>query len=420
MRGSTDVLIKRLFILGAAAALVGCSLDKQGAPSLTGPSELGVTLDASASPDILNQDGLSKSTVAIMARDATGSPVKLSLRVDIVVDGKAVDFGTLGTRSLTTNDTGSGSVTYTAPPEPPATVTQDTTVNIVFTPVGTNYANAVSRQVSLRLMRPGAIVAPSNDLSAVFTIAPTSPKIGDAVVFDASTSSAGTRGILSYQWDFGDGETGTGKVTSHPFTEAGTFAVRLTITDDLGRTATSSQTIAVGANLPKAAFTVSPTDPFVAENITFNAKSSTAGIGRGIVDYSWDFGDGSAPGSGSIVTHPYAEHRNYTVVLTVTDDLGQENSTSATITVNDLHAAFTVAPSSPKSGTSVKFDASSSKVPSGVTYEWDFGDGTTPAIGGPSISYIFAAPGTYTVVLSIHDTLGHTATASQTVTVTAP
>ena len=58
-----------------------------------------------------------------------------------------------------------------------------------------------------------------------------------------STSSSP---IDDYVWDFGDGVTGThGVVARHQYKSAGTFVVRLTITDSAGRTATTTQTVTV-------------------------------------------------------------------------------------------------------------------------------------------------------------------------------
>jgi PKD repeat protein len=52
-----------------------------------------------------------------------------------------------------------------------------------------------------------------------------------------------------------------------------------------------------------------------------------------------------------------------------------------------------------------------------VSYTWDFGDGS-PAATGVTTSHPYAAPGTYTVVLTIVDSEGETATATATVPVT--
>ena len=61
------MLTRRLIFLSALAALPACTLGNQSAPSLAGPSELGVSLIVTASPDILNQDGVSTSAITVSA-----------------------------------------------------------------------------------------------------------------------------------------------------------------------------------------------------------------------------------------------------------------------------------------------------------------------------------------------------------------
>jgi PKD repeat protein len=59
--------------------------------------------------------------------------------------------------------------------------------------------------------------------------------------FDGGGSTAlGTSTIVSYQWAFGDGLTGTGQTLSHAYSGPGSYSVRLTVTDSLGRIGTSS------------------------------------------------------------------------------------------------------------------------------------------------------------------------------------
>jgi PKD repeat protein len=408
---------------GLAAALGGCALDNQGAPSLTGPSELGLSISVTATPDVITQDGQSQAVIAILARDASSQPMRgITFRVETLVDGNQADFGTLSSKVVSTGDSGRAQVTYTAPPAPPPSVNADSTVTISVAPVGTDYGNTVARTVALRLLRPGVITPPSSGLTAVFSFEPTSPKAGDTIVFDASGSTAGLRTITSYQWSFGDGATATGRIASHRFAGAGTFGVTLTVTDDLGRTAQSSKTIALGASNPTSSILFSPADPVVGEPVIFNGRLSVPAPGRTLVSYEWDFGDGGT-GSGPTPQHAFNQARAYNVTLTVVDDLGQEQVSSAAVTVKDIQAVFTVSPSDPAAGTTINFNASQSRVAAGasiVAYQWDFGGGaapTTATTAGPTVSHAYPAAGSYTVVLTITDSQGHSGTASQTVQV---
>ncbi len=56
---------------------------------------------------------------------------------------------------------------------------------------------------------------------------------GATVSFDASGSSDNVA-IVSYEWDFGDGTTGTGETTTHIYTDPGTYTVTLTVRDAAG------------------------------------------------------------------------------------------------------------------------------------------------------------------------------------------
>ena len=63
---------------------------------------------------------------------------------------------------------------------------------------------------------------------------PYTGKVNDLVVFDASKSYDEDGTIQNYTWDFNDGTTGYGQITTHNFASAGTFVVTLTVTDNYG------------------------------------------------------------------------------------------------------------------------------------------------------------------------------------------
>ena len=61
--------------------------------------------------------------------------------------------------------------------------------------------------------------------------------------FDAGASADSDGSIASFGWSYGDGSSGSGKVTSHDYPKAGAYGVTLTVTDDTGASATAAQNI---------------------------------------------------------------------------------------------------------------------------------------------------------------------------------
>ena len=314
-------------VVVAALTSVSCTMKNQEAPPLTGPSEFGTSISVAVTPDVLQLDGASQSVVVVTVRDAGSQPLRnVPLRADVTVGGQVVDFGSLSSKSLVTNGDGRATVVYTAPA---STGESESVIDIEITPVGSNYQNAIPRTASIRLVPTGIRVPPS-DLTPAFTFSPDAPIEKQNVLFDASTS---TGSIAQYRWDFGNGSTGSGETTTHAFGGPGTYFVRLTLVDGLGRSASTTRSVTVGQGaLPTAAFTFSPTDPVVGDTVNFNGTQSTAATGRRIVNWAWNFGNGESA-SGPLATVKYTTARTYTITLTVTDDIGRTNTTSRTLQV---------------------------------------------------------------------------------------
>jgi hypothetical protein len=68
---------------------------------------------------------------------------------------------------------------------------------------------------------------------------------GAPVAFDGSASSDLDGSIVSYSWDFGDGSTASGAGASHTYASDGDYTVKLTVTDDKGLAAATTQTLSV-------------------------------------------------------------------------------------------------------------------------------------------------------------------------------
>lgn len=205
---------------------------------------------------------------------------------------------------------------------------QDYTTTVYILPGGT-------RTLNITLVPAVANQPPA----AQFTFIPTAPRAGDWIQFDASASYDPDGTITNYQWDFqNDGIfDATGKIVFHRYTVPGTYTVRLVVTDDKGATGSTLQAVVVSPLVvnqpPVAQFSYSPTAPFVGQSVSFNGTSSYDPDGT-IVSYQWDLnGDGVPDQSGPVATWVYAAPGTYTVTLTVTDNLGAQNSASKTFMV---------------------------------------------------------------------------------------
>lgn len=152
------------------------------------------------------------------------------------------------------------------------------------------------------------------------------------VEVDASDSADTDGTVVSYAWDFGDGHTGNGKVTSHTYEEAGTYTISLVVTDDADAASTPKTqqvTVAPAPNQdPEAVFETSVSGLAV----SMDASESEDPDGS-IVSYAWELGDGNTK-SGKIVSHTYTSAGSYTIKLTVTDNRGATDVATKSINVS--------------------------------------------------------------------------------------
>ncbi len=240
---------------------------------------------------------------------------------------------------------------------------------------------------------------------ASFTATPTSGTAPLTVAFDASASSDADLDPLTYNWDFGDTNSGTGVAPSHTYTTPGTYVVTLTVSDgEDSATATTTITVNAPNQPPIAAFVTNAIEGTAPLAVTFDASISSD-PDEDPLTYSWAFGDGNTA-SGVTFTHTYTTAGTFTAVLTVSD--GQASSqTSIGIIVNSPNSppllAFSANPTSGTAPLVVNFDASATVDPEGdpLTFNWTFGDGNSGT--GAITSHTFENPGVYTVSISVSD-----------------
>jgi len=158
--------------------------------------------------------------------------------------------------------------------------------------------------------------------SAAFTINPALPRAGDTVTFDAS-SSTDDRSIASYEWSFtgNAGVEATGVSTMHVFAAAGTYPVRLRVTDSHGQSDEELRTLIVD---------LAPIPPAVAPSITQQPQNLSVAVGA---TASFTVAaSGTAPLS-------YRWQRNSTDIAGAPD---AATYTTAAVTAGDNGAAYRV------------------------------------------------------------------------------
>jgi PKD repeat protein len=246
---------------------------------------------------------------------------------------------------------------------------------------------------------------------------------GSPVVFSSAGSLDPDGTIVSYDWDFGDGSSGTGAAPQHAYQADGTFTVLLTVTDDGGATGSASTTATITpAPIPPSADAGGPYSGLVGTPVNFDGTGSGDADGS-VVAYAWDFGDGGVSNEAS-PAHSYSVDGAFTVTLTVTDNDGLTGTDTTTATINPAGGntppvANANGPYSGTEGAAVQFSSMGSSDPDGSisVYAWDFGDGNTSSAANPAHSYV--AAGTYTVTLTVTDNSGDSAVDSTSAAIEA-
>ncbi len=204
-------------------------------------------------------------------------------------------------------------------------VPNNTTLNAVYTPSAAEYA-ADSVLLTLTTDDPaGPCTFSSSSVKFHFYKNPVVDFVADdpdgcpihCVNFSDSTTVGGGATIVSWNWDFGDGSTGSTVMNpSNCFEEPGLYDIKLVVESDQGCTSflTIPEMIEV-YNVPVAEFTPSPSTATVIDpTITFVNNSSPD-----VNFWQWDFGDGDSIDGPSSPVHeyPHETYASYMVTLMV-------------------------------------------------------------------------------------------------------
>lgn len=226
-----------------------------------------------------------------------------------------------------------------------------------------------------------------NFCNASFTMQVT----GTIVAFSDQSSADSNSTILSWSWNYGDGNSSSFQSPTHNYSGPGTYNVCLVImttaqcVDSICRTIVIQQ----GGGNCNAAYSYSSSGL----NVAFTDASTNA------TSWAWDFGDGNT----SIVQNPnhtYSAPGNYSVSLNIIDTNSACQDTVVhmvnLLNQSTCYAYFTYRVDT--NGNVNFFDSSGSQID---TWFWDFGDGTTSNTQSPQHTY--SGNGPYTACLTVSD-----------------
>ncbi len=226
-------------------------------------------------------------------------------------------------------------------------------------------------------------------------------------------------GAVSYLWDFGDGNTGTGPSPSHTYinntTNNQNFTVQLIATSPFGCSDTTYGSVIVFPN-PTASFTIDTSFgcPPLPVTITNNSTGAT-------INY-WFYGNGDTSTTNSAV-HTYTYNntsgsaQNYPLMLIVETNSGCRDTAVQNINVYPEIIAGFIADTAGCSPLTVTFSDTSSGA---TSWLWDFGDGALPGVTSSSTHTFInntLNDTSFTTVLIVQNTFGCSDTSSRAITV---
>ncbi|MEM2899763.1 MAG: PKD domain-containing protein [Thermoplasmata archaeon] len=242
--------------------------------------------------------GIYRNDAQILIRDQDGKPVQAaSINIDNTIIGITNSYGVYIAYNLT-NGTHSGS----------AIAPNGKTTSFVINSEGLENR------------------APIANAGSDFIV-----NLGSEALFNGSKSVDPDGDLLSFVWNFGDGNTANGIVVKHTYTtfpSNGEYTVTLTVTDPFGASAISVIKVRIAPVSAKV----------VGSKIIFDGFGSTDEDNDALT-YTWDFGDGSTS-TGANPTHVYSKPGSYDVKLTVSD--GKGGASTAVIRVIIKEKATTV------------------------------------------------------------------------------
>jgi gliding motility-associated-like protein len=222
-----------------------------------------------------------------------------------------------------------------------------------------------------------------------------------------STADAGVGAV--YNWNFGDGQKGTGKTPVNTYTSTGNYTVSLLIATGAGCKDSLTKNNYIGISTLVADFKSDLKRRCVQLPIQFTDLSSPTPT-----SYSWDFGDGNTSTQKN-PSHAYTKAGNYSVTFNAKDASGCIKTITKSGYIIDANPSvgFTSPSISEcKVPATISFTDTTSNVASRL---WTFGNGSSSTTANPMVSNIYNNAGNFNVSLKVTNTNGCTDSNTKTV-----
>lgn len=232
--------------------------------------------------------------------------------------------------------------------------------------------------------------------------------VNEMITFDARESRDPDGSIVTYTWNFGDGNSGTGMISRHAYSAAGRYVGSLTLKDNSGLSnGVVTEEIVILINSTPVADFVIPASVALNEEFELDGSVSSDADGQKL-SYNWDLGDGNVL-SGEKIKYKYFTSGIYNITLTVDDNTNLSNSrqkNSKKIKVNTRPKAvfpeeIVVCPNQ-----EFIFDGSASfdLDRDSLTFIWELPE--DKILSGRTVRAKFSTPGIYNCRLIVNDGSG--------------
>ncbi len=298
---------------------------------------------------------------------------------------------------------------------------------IVAGPVATHaYARAGSYTVTATVTdnmgasatSTAGVTATNRAPLAALSLTPATAPTGTAVSASSAASSDPDGSIASSVINFGDGTIAGGATATHAYATPGTYTITATVTDNMGATASTTQTVTVTNRAPNVVLGVTPGSGYTGVQVTATTAGSADPDGS-IASSVIDFGDGWIS-AGPSHTHQYSTAGTYTVKATVTDNLGAVSTATSVVTIAQSAVVITLPTTAANAATplNVKAVANSGRTIIDMIVYVDNVKTYTTTASQLNINVSLKA-GTHTIMVKADDNTGRTLSSTVSVSVAA-